>query len=173
MRKTEAKASLRPPRAPASNERGNTDGRGHFDASIALPRPILPFPGAINGHFSSHGNAHLTRRTRTDGGLRHFLLFQIKHSPLAPKIASGRGSLRKQDRRRRRRRRQPINAFLANGRREPRPTDRFFLSRIISRRLLRRRRCRRLHRRRPTCHYPGQAKTIGGISGDLLSRASE
>ena len=67
MRKTEAKASLRPPRAPASNERGNTDGRGHFDASIALPRPILPFPGAINGHYSSHGNAHLTRRTRTDG----------------------------------------------------------------------------------------------------------
>ena len=44
--------------------------------------------------------------------LRHFLLLQIKHSPLAPKIVSGRGWLRKQDRRRRR---QPINAFLANG----------------------------------------------------------
>ena len=37
-----------------------------------------------------------------------------------------------------------------------RQSDRFFLSRIISRR-----------RRRPTCHYPGQAETIGGISGDL------
>ena len=47
-------------------------------------------------------------------------------------------------------------------------SDRFFLSRIISRRC-------RCCRRRPTCHYPGQAETIGGISGcDLLSeRESE
>ena len=89
---------------------------------------------------------------RTVGGLRHFLLFQIKHSPLAPKIVRGRGSL------------DPTNddddsrlmLFLPTTEGTPagRPTDRFFLSRIIS-------------RRRPTCHYPGQAETIGGISGDL------
>ena len=97
---------------------------------------------------------------RSDGGLRHFLLFQIKHSPLAPKIVRGRGSL------------DPTNdddddsrlmLFLPTTEGTPagRPTDRFFLSRIISRL---RRRC---HGRRPTCHYPGQAETIGGISGDL------
>ena len=90
--------------------------------------------------------------------LRHFLLLQIKHSPLAPKIVSGRGWLRKQDRRRRR---QPINAFLANGGNLERPF--LFVT----------------HYKpppcRPTCHYPGQAETIGGISGcDLLSeRAGE
>ena len=98
---------------------------------------------------------------RTVGGLRHFLLFQIKHSPLAPKIVRGRGSL------------DPTNddddsrlmLFLPTTE-GTRPTDRFFLSRIISRR------CRRHPRRRPTCHYPGQAETIGGISGDLPPSSS-
>ena len=51
--------------------------------------------------------------------LRHFLLFQIKHSPLAPKIVGGRGwvlaRVRGLQAGEGRRRRQPINAFLANG----------------------------------------------------------
>ena len=86
---------------------------GHFDAppSIALPRH-----GAINGHYTLLMGMPLD--VRTDGRLRHFLLFQIKHSPLAPKIVRGRGWFGKQDRRRRR---QPINAFLANGENLERP----------------------------------------------------
>ena len=155
MRKTEGfiKAA-----APASNERGREYRWLRSAISTRLPQLLFLATVLLTATILFSWECHSTYGRTVDSGISFSFKLSIHLWRQKSSVGMAGSASRTDDDDDSR-----LMLFLPT---ERTSSDRFFLSRIISRR-------RRSHRQRPTCHYPGQAKTIGGISGDLLSRPSK